>query len=95
MDGATGAAPLEHHIFRIILEGFCLLFALLSIEVSKKWFKTTSFIWACLAGLYNVYHLISAFLYEPSNVSEIFMLLLTVIASIFLVRNTNQWRQEL
>ncbi|WBX72967.1 PepSY-associated TM helix domain-containing protein [Tenacibaculum pacificus] len=93
MDGATGEAPLIHHIYRILFEGLCLLFALLTIEVSKQWFKWTAFIWAIIAGLYNVYHFVEALLFESSNISEIFMLLLVSLASIFLVRNLFLWKK--
>lgn len=93
IEGATGEAPLIHHIFRVLFEGFCLLFALLTIEVSKQWFKWMSFVWAIIAGLYNVYHLIEALIFESSNVSEIFMLALVSIASIFLVKNLYFWKK--
>jgi len=94
MDGATGSAPLAHHVYRILFEGLCLLFALLTIEFSKQWFKWTSFIWAIIAGLYNLYHFVEALIYESSNISEIFMLLLVSIASIFLVKNLFLWKKE-
>jgi uncharacterized iron-regulated membrane protein len=94
MDGATGEAPIIHHIYRILFEGLCLLFALLTIEVSKQWFKWTAFIWAIIAGLYNMYHFIEAIIFESSNISEIFMLLLVSIASIFLVKNLLLWKKE-
>ena len=94
IEGATGEAPLIHHIYRILFEGLCLLFALLTIEVSNQWFKWTAFIWAIIAGLYNVYHFIEAILFESSNISEIFMLLLVSIASIFLVKNLLLWKKE-
>lgn len=93
LKGATGEAPLIHHVYRIVFEGICLLFALLSLELSKQWFKYLSFAWAIIAGLYNVYHLVAALLYEPSNISEIFMLLLVMVASVFLVLNLNRWRK--
>ncbi len=91
MEGATGKAPMAHHLFRILFEGFCLLFALATLEISKTWFRITSFVWAVVAGLYNVYHLITAILYESSNISEIFMLCLVAVASILLVINTYHW----
>ncbi|OSY87108.1 PepSY-associated TM helix domain-containing protein [Tenacibaculum holothuriorum] len=94
MEGATGEAPLIHHIYRILFEGMCLLFGLLTLEISEKWFKITSLIWASIAALYNVYHFIEAILHESSNISEIFMLILVTIASIFLVKNLNSWRKE-
>lgn len=94
MEGATGEAPLIHHIYRILFEGMCLLFGLLTLEVSKKWFKITSLVWASIAALYNVYHFIEAILHESGNVSEIFMLTLVAIASIFLVKNIYTWMKE-
>ena len=93
MEGATGEAPFIHHMYRIIFEGVCLLFALLTIELSKQWFKIMSFVWSILAGLYNIYHCIEACIFESNNVSEIFMLALVSIASIFLIRNLNEWRK--
>ena len=91
MEGATGKAPLIHHIYRILFEGVCLLFALLTIEISKKWFKITSLVWASIATLYNVYHFFEAIMHESTNISEIFMLLLVAIASIFLIINIYKW----
>lgn len=94
MDGATGDAPLEHHLYRIAFEGLCLLFAVLTIEVSTKVFKEVSFFVAILAGLYNLYHLVSSLIYDLSNISELFILILMCIASSFLVKNLAVWRKE-
>ncbi|QXP69683.1 PepSY domain-containing protein [Polaribacter sp. R2A056_3_33] len=93
IEGATGETPFNHHIYRILFEGLCLLFGLLTIEVSKKWFKWTSFIWAIIAGIYNIYHFIEALIFESDNISEIFMLALVSLASIFLVRNLYLWKK--
>lgn len=87
IEGATGEAPMLHHIYRIIFEGLCLLFGLLTIEIYKKWFIWVSFVWAIIAGAYNIYHVFEALLFEPTNISEIFMLLLVATASVFLVIN--------
>ncbi|MGQ3677495.1 PepSY-associated TM helix domain-containing protein [Tenacibaculum discolor] len=95
MEGATGEAPFMHHIYRILFEGMCLLFGLLTIEISKKWFKVTSIVWASIAGLYNVYHFLEAILHESSNVSEIFMLLLVAISSVFLIINIYKWIKDI
>lgn len=94
MEGATGEAPFVHHIYRILFEGMCLLFGLLTIELSKKWFKVTSLVWASIAGLYNVYHFFEAILYEANNISEIFMLLLVAVASMFLIINIYKWIKD-
>ena len=94
LENATGKAPLKHHIYRIIFEGLCLLFALLTLEVSKKWFIWVSFIWAVIAGIYNIYHFIEAIIFESSNISEIFILALVSIASIFLIRNLNSFKKN-
>ncbi|WP_299118857.1 PepSY-associated TM helix domain-containing protein [uncultured Tenacibaculum sp.] len=91
MKDATGEAPLIHHIYRILFEGMCLLFALLSIEISKKWFKIASIVWASIAAIYNIYHFFEAIMHESSNISEIFMLTLVAIASTLLVININKW----
>jgi len=72
----------------------CLLFGLLTIEISKKWFKVTSLVWASIAGLYNVYHFFEAIMHEASNISEIFMLLLVAIASVFLIINIYKWIKD-
>ncbi len=91
MEDATGEAPFTHHLYRILFEGMCLLFGLLTIEISKKWFKATSLVWASIATLYNIYHFFEAVMYESDNISEIFMLLLVSIASVFLVLNIYKW----
>ncbi|RAV29155.1 hypothetical protein [Sinomicrobium soli] len=90
-EGATGEVPLDHHLYRVLFEGFCLLFALLTIEVSKHWFKVASLVWAVLSGLYNIYHLVLSLIYEGSNISEIFILVLVTVASVFLVLNIRRW----
>jgi len=92
MEEATGAVPTVHHIYRIIFEGLAFFFGILTLEVSKNWFKWTSFIWANLLGIFNVYHLIEAIINETSNVSEIFILALVVIASAFLILNIKKWK---
>ena len=94
MEGATGEAPLIHHIYRILFEGLCLFFGLLTLEVSKKWFKITALVWASIAGLYNIYHFFEAIIHESGNISEIFMLLLVSIASIFLIKNLYHWIKD-
>ncbi|ALJ06342.1 hypothetical protein APS56_14875 [Pseudalgibacter alginicilyticus] len=94
IEGATGDVPIAHHIYRILFEGLCLLFALLTLEVTKQWFKSTAFIWAIIAGLYNVYHFIEAIIFETSNISEIFMLLLVATASVFLIKNLYLWKKK-
>ena len=94
MEGATGDVPLEHHMYRILFEGVALLLALLTIELSKKWFKVGSFVWAILLGMFNVYHVVTAIIYESSNISEILILLLMVIASAFLIMSLNKWVKE-
>lgn len=95
IEGATGKAPMIHHIYRILFEGLCLLFGLLSIEISKKWFILVSFTWAIIAGLYNIYHFFEAIINESGNISEIFILLLVSVASIFLLKNLNKLRAEI
>ncbi len=94
IEGSTGETPFWAHQWRILMEGLALTFGLLSLEVSKKWFIQTSFVWAIIAGLFNVYHVITAIIYEASNLSEILILLLLVIANVFLVKSINQWRKD-
>ncbi len=93
MEGANGEAPLTHHIYRILFEGFCFMFGLLTLEVSKTWFKWISFVWAIIAGIYNVYHFFEAMIYESSNISEIFMLALVSLTSLFLIKALNTWKK--
>ncbi|KQC30298.1 PepSY-associated TM helix domain-containing protein [Flagellimonas eckloniae] len=95
IEGSDGVVPLNHHIWRIILEGLALLFSLLTLEVSKNWFKWTAFTWALLAGLFNVYHFIASLFYEISNISELLILLMMVVANTFLIMSINKWIKEL
>ncbi|CAM1344994.1 PepSY-associated TM helix domain-containing protein [Tenacibaculum amylolyticum] len=92
IEGSTGEIPGWVHQWRIILEGMAFLFAVLTIQVSKQWFRWTSFIWAILLGLFNVYHFITAVIYEASNVSEILILLLMVVANLFLIKELLDWK---
>lgn len=94
IEGSTGETPFWAHQWRILMEGLALTFGLLTIEVSKKWYILTSFVWAIILGLFNVYHIITAVIYEASNISEILILLLLVIANVFLIKNINEWRKE-
>jgi len=87
MEGATGEVPIDHHIYRILFEGIALLFALLTLQVSKKWFMMISFIWAILLGLFNIYHCVTAVIYESSNISEILILIWMLFVSILLVND--------
>ena len=95
IEGSDGAVPINHHIWRIILEGLALLCCLLTLEISKNWFKWAAFIWALLAGLFNIYHFIASLLYEVSNISELLILAMMVVANIFLIRGINKWIKEL
>ncbi|SEC50902.1 PepSY-associated TM region [Tenacibaculum sp. MAR_2009_124] len=94
IEGSTGETPFWAHQWRILMEGLALTFGLLSIEISKKWFIQISFIWAIIVGLFNVYHVITAIIHEASNLSEILILFLLVIASVFLIKSINQWRKD-
>ena len=85
IDGATGEVPFIHHLYRILFEGMALVFCLCSLEITKKWYLWLAFIWAILLGLFNIYHVISAFMYEPSNCSEILILLWMVLVNALLV----------
>lgn len=80
--------------WRIILEGMAFLFAVLTVSLSQNWFKWTSLIWACLLGLFNVYHFITALIYKPSNISEILILLLMAVANVFLVKEILNWKSH-
>ncbi|MEM6525574.1 MAG: hypothetical protein AAF693_17370 [Bacteroidota bacterium] len=91
IEGATGEAPVLHHIYRILFEGMAYCFAVLTVEISASFFKWLTFSWAVLSALYDVYHVAMAVIYEPSNVSEIFILLLAVVANVFLVRALYAW----
>jgi len=93
IEGATGETPFWAHQWRILMEGLALTFGLLTLEISKKWFKTITFVWAIILGLFNVYHVVTAIIYEMSNLSEILILILLVIANTFLVKTINQWRK--
>ncbi|PQJ21902.1 PepSY domain-containing protein [Tenacibaculum sp. SG-28] len=94
LDDATGETPFWAHQWRILLEGLALTFGLLSLEITKKWFVLSSFIWAIILGIFNLYHVITAVIYEPSNISEIFILILLVVASILLIKALNEWRKD-
>lgn len=92
IEGSTGETPFWAHQWRILMEGLAFFFAVLTVQISKIWFRWTSFIWAILVALFNVYHVVEAIMYEATNYSEIFILLLMAIASIFLVINLNKWK---
>ena len=85
MEGATGEVPFIHHLYRILFEGMALVFCLCSLEITKRWYLWLAFIWSILLGLFNIYHVITAFIYEPSNCSEILILLWMVLANALLV----------
>lgn len=95
IEGSTGETPGWAHYYRIIFEIIILIVALASLEIVKKWFKTTSLVWAVLLGLFNVYHVIEAVLYEASNISEIILLTWMVAVSILLVFSLKKWRKNI
>ncbi|WP_106794037.1 PepSY domain-containing protein [Aquimarina sp. Aq78] len=92
IEGSTGETPFWAHQWRILMEGLAFLFAVMTVQVSKKWFRWISFIWGIIVALFNVYHVIEAIMHEEANYSEIFILLLMAVASIFLVINLNKWK---
>ncbi|WP_291864816.1 PepSY-associated TM helix domain-containing protein [Maribacter sp.] len=95
IEGSTGETPFWAHQWRILMEGLAFLFALLTVQLSQKWFQWTSFIWAIIVALFNVYHVSEAIMHEATNYSEIFILLLMAAASILLVIHLNQWRKAI
>ncbi len=94
IEGSNGEIPGWAHQWRMLLEGMAFLFAVLTTQVTRKWFKWTSLIWACLLGLFNIYHFITAIIYEASNISEIFILLVMVIVNGFLLKELIDWKTE-
>lgn len=94
LEGSNGEIPGWAHQWRIILEGMAFLFAVLTVSLSQNWFKWTSLIWACLLGLFNVYHFITALIYEPSNISEILILLLMAVSNVILVKEILNWKSH-
>ncbi|PVW15898.1 PepSY-associated TM helix domain-containing protein [Marixanthomonas spongiae] len=94
IEGATGKTPINHHLWRIGLEGLAFLFFLLTLEVNKSWFRWTAFCWAMVVGLFNVYHFMGALFYEASNISEILILAMMVLANVFLGKSILIWNKE-
>ncbi|MFL1895214.1 PepSY-associated TM helix domain-containing protein [Aquimarina sp. 2-A2] len=95
IEGATGDVPVEHHLYRVLFEGVAFLFCLLTLEVSKYWFKQTSFVWAILLGVFNIYHFITAIVYESSNFSEILILAIMAVTNVLLVINLHKWSKQI
>ncbi|WP_286756057.1 PepSY domain-containing protein [Roseivirga sp. UBA838] len=95
MEDATGEVPLAHHLWRVGLEGMAFLLSVLCLELRARWFYWTAFTWAILHGLFNVYHLATALMYEPSNLSEILALAVMVVISVFLIKAFREWNKEL
>ncbi|WP_075341795.1 PepSY-associated TM helix domain-containing protein [Tenacibaculum agarivorans] len=92
IEGSNGEIPGWAHQWRIQLEGVAFLFAVLTIQLSKNWFKWVSLVWAILVGLFNIYHFITALIYEITNVSEILVLATMAIANIFLIKELFTWK---
>ena len=93
IEGSTGETPGWAHYYRIAFEIIILIFALTTLEINKAWYKTTSWIWAILLGLFNFYHVIEAILHEPSNLSEIVLLGWMFSVSLFLILSIRKWRR--
>ena len=94
MEGATGIVPVDHHLWRIGLEGASMLFCLFTLEIKAAWFRVTSIFWAVILGLFNAYHVVTAILHEASNFSEILILGLMLVANILLVKTLLTWKKE-
>ena len=94
MEGADGTTPSIHHIYRMLFEGMALIFAALSLELTKVWFKWLALIWAVLGAIFNVYHLVASFMYEATNYAEILILIWMIGVSIGLIFNLNKWRRS-
>ena len=94
MEGADGTTPLLHHAYRILFEGSALLFAFLSLVFKGKGILYTSLIWAVIGGIYNLYHLGAAIVYEPKNISEHFILVWMVLVSAYLIKTLNESRKS-
>lgn len=94
LENATGKTPNWAHYYRLLFEIIILIMALTTLEVTKKWFKITAFIWSVLLGIFNIYHVIEAVINEPENLSELILLVWMVAVSVIIIKSLNNYRKQ-
>ena len=86
LKGADGTVPLSAHIFRIAVNLTVASFALVSLYSTKRIFYRLSFIGALALCLLNFGHFIEIVSEQPSDLSQVLLLLLIFIVNYMLVQ---------
>lgn len=94
MPDANGKMPFSVHYFNIAVTIIPLFFALLTLFSKKLIFKWTTFIYAVLLLLLNVFHVFATAKEDISNLTQIALLTFVALANVFLVMELNRWRKE-
>lgn len=92
MKAATGTVPIAMHIFRIVVEVFTMLLALLTLYLNHRGFKVFLFIWAIVLLLLNLVHLGETVYQDLNDISQVGLLSFVVIANSYLVMDTKKWK---
>ena len=82
--GANGTVPVSLHVIRIVLEIGSILMAVITLQLSARWFRWFAFVWAVLLVLLNTFHLGGMVLHEYTNYGQVALLSLILYVNILL-----------
>lgn len=91
----TAKVPLAAHLFSVFIEIIPLTIAVTSLFIFRKWFVTTTWIFAIVLGLLNLVHLVQTLLKEPGEIRQIALLTFIVVVNVLLVKDLNFNRKVL
>ncbi|MBX2923179.1 MAG: hypothetical protein KF746_13350 [Chitinophagaceae bacterium] len=94
MPGADGTVPAIKHVLRLIFDIGSMLIAVLILYTQPKWLRWTLLVWAAVVVPANILHLIEVRKENPSHYSQIGIMVLELMISIFLCIDHYKWVKE-
>jgi hypothetical protein len=91
---ANGAIPAMKHVLRLLYDAGSMLIALLILYVQPRWFRWTLLVWLGITVLANVLHIIAIVKEDPHHYSQIGIIVLALVISVFLFIDNYKWVKE-
>jgi len=91
---ANGTIPAIRHILRLLYDSGSMLIALLILYMQPNWFRWTLLVWLGITVPANVLHIIAVTKEDPHHYSQIGLMVLELVISIFLFIDNYQWMKE-
>jgi hypothetical protein len=91
---ANGTIPSIRHVLRLLYDIGSMLIACLILYTQPKWFRWTLLIWLGITVPANVLHIIAVIKEDPHHYSQIGLIILELVISIFLFIDNYKWVRE-